>query len=80
MSGESDAFTREGEALTREILATIAPMMEGKPPKMIVQVMATLVLSTVLATGKDTASQQMLLARLSAVFQDLANARLVPST
>lgn len=77
---DDDAYTLEGERLTSEILAIVAPMVDGKPTKLIVQVMGAVVLSTVLLAGKDAASQKALLTRLSAVFQDLANARVVPPT
>jgi hypothetical protein len=40
------AYQAEGEALVTEILAHAAPLMEGKSPKLIVQVMAGVMVAT----------------------------------
>jgi hypothetical protein len=63
----------EGKRLTADILALAAPLVDGKPSKLVVQVMGGVMLSTVLLAGKDVEQRRALLREMATVLGQIAD-------
>jgi hypothetical protein len=65
---------RLGEELTDQLLAACAPIVDGLPTDLAVQVMAGAMLATAMTATKDTAGRKLILRRFALTVMGIANA------
>jgi hypothetical protein len=66
--------SRLGEELTDQVLAACAPIVDGLPTDLAIEVMAGAMLATACAASKDPRSRKLILRRFALTVMGIANA------